>query len=144
MGQAWRSTHRDVDQAVLTRGVALVVEPDVVKRQEAAIALRRLGYHAHETGCGAVAQFIATQIQIDVAVIDVMLPDMNAMHLVKRVRTLSPEALIVATAPTTEAWEATAGLTQHAGADLMLSAISTELIRRAVGGEHTDADAHAS
>lgn len=143
MAQAWRTMHDSQEQAALSRGVALVVEPNGARRQEAVSTLRHFGYQAHETGCGAVGQFIATQIEIDVAVINVVLPDMNALHLIKRVRALSPNALIMATSPSGDAWEATAGLAERAGADLALSTLTSEVIGRVVGGAGAQAELRA-
>jgi DNA-binding response OmpR family regulator len=142
MGQAWRTTHYGPEHAALSRGVALVVEPDLSRRQEVIGTLRSFGYQAHETGCGAVGQFIATQIEVDVAVINVVLPDMNALHLIKRVRALSPNALIMATSPNGDAWDATAGLAERAGANLALSTLSSEVIRRVVGGAGAELSAN--
>lgn len=110
------------------RGSALVVEPEPARRAEAAVKLRSMGFKTHETGCGAVGQFIATQLTLNVVVVDVVLPDINGLQLIKRVRGLSPDAVIVATAPPGGAWEATAGLAHHAGADIALSSLSGEAL----------------
>lgn len=134
MGQTWHSTHRGLDELLPPRGAALVVEPEPAKRAEAAVTLRSMGFKTHETGCGAVGQFIATQIRLHVLVVDVVLPDMNGLQLIKRVRGLSPDAVIVATAPPGGAWEATAGLAHHAGADVALSALSGEALGAFLAG----------
>ena len=130
MGQAWHTTHPD-------RGVALVVEPEAAKRAEAAVTLRSMGFKTHETGCGAVGQFIATQITLNVVVVDVVLPDVDGLHLIKRVRGLSPDAVIVATAPAGDgAWEATAGLAHDAGADIALGNLSGEALGAVLAARH--------
>ena len=136
MAQAWQSTHKGLDESLPGRGVALVVEPEPARRSEAAVTLRSMGFKTHETGCGAVGQFIATQITVHVLVIDVVLPDMNGLQLIKRVRGLAPDAVIVATAPPGGAWEATAGLAQHAGADIALSRLSGEALAAVIAGRH--------
>lgn len=128
MGQAWHTRHQGADESLPERGVALVVEPEPAKRAEAAVTLRSMGFKTHETGCGAVGQFIATQITLNVVVVDVVLPDINGLQLIKRVRGLSPDAVIVATAPADGASEATAGLAHHAGADIALSSLSGEAL----------------
>lgn len=128
MGQAWQSMHRSLEDSLPGRGVALVVEPDAAKRAEAAVTLRSMGFKTHETGCGAVGQFIATQLTLNVVVVDVVLPDVNGLQLIKRVRGLSPDAVIVATAPPGGAWDATAGLAHHAGATIALSTLSGEAL----------------
>ncbi len=137
MGQAWQSTHRGLDESLPGRGAALVVEPEPARRAEAAVTLRSMGFKTHETGCGAVGQFIATQITLHVLVVDVVLPDMNGLQLIKRVRGLSPDAVIVATAPPGGAWEATVGLAHHAGADVALMKLSGEALGAVLAGRHS-------
>jgi DNA-binding response OmpR family regulator len=136
MGQAWHSTYRTLDESLPGRGTALIVEPEADKRAEAAVTLRSMGFKTHETGCGAVGQFIATQIKLNVVVVDVVLPDLNGLQLIKRVRALSPEAVIVATAPPGGAWDATAGLAHHAGADFALSKLSGEALGSVLAARH--------
>lgn len=142
MGQAWHSTNRGLGDALPGRGNALVVEPEPAKRAEAAVTLRSMGFKTHETGCGAVGQFIATQITLNVVVVDVVLPDINGLQLIKRVRGLSPDAVIVATAPPGGAWEATAGLAHHAGADFALSRLSGEALGAVLAGRHSPRSEH--
>lgn len=144
MGQAWQSTNRSLDDVLPARGIALVVEPDGPKRTSAAAVLRNMGFKTHETGCGAVAQFIATQLKLSLFVVDTVLPDMNGLKLIKHVRALSPEAIIVATSPPGGAWEATATLASHAGADIALSAISSEALGSVLAGPYADSLAHAA
>jgi CheY-like chemotaxis protein len=136
VGQAWHSMHQSLDEALPGRGVALIVEPEPAKRAEAAVTLRSMGFKTHETGCGAVGQFIATQITLNIVVVDVVLPDLNGLQLIKRVRGLSPDALIVATAPPGGAWEATAGLAHYAGADIALSSVSGEALGAVLCARH--------
>ncbi|HET9229651.1 MAG TPA: response regulator [Vitreimonas sp.] len=141
MAQAWQqSTHKGLDESLPGRGVALVVEPEPTRRAEAAVTLRSMGFKTHETGCGAVGQFIATQITLHVVVVDVVLPDINGLQLIKRVRGLSPDAVIVATAPPGGAWEATAGLAHHAGADIALSSLSGEALGAVLAARHPPRD----
>jgi two-component system, OmpR family, response regulator len=142
MGQAWHTTHRSLDELLPRRGVALVVEPEPAKRAEAAVKLRSMGFKTHETGCGAVGQFIATQIALNVVVVDVVLPDINGLQLIKRVRLLSPDAVIVATAPPGGAWDATAGLAHHAGADIALSSLSGEALAAVLAAGHPPGGEH--
>lgn len=140
MGQAWQTRHRGFDESLPGRGVALVVEPEPAKRAEAALTLRSMGFKTHETACGAVGQFIATQVTLNVAVVDVVLPDINGLQLIKRVRGLSPDAVIVATAPPGGAWEATAGLAHHAGADVAFSSISCDALGAVLAARHRPGD----
>jgi two-component system, OmpR family, response regulator len=136
VGQAWHSTSRSLDEILPGRGCALVVEPEADKRAEASVTLRSMGFKTYETGCGAVGQFIATQIGLHVVVVDVVLPDVNGLQLIKRVRGLSPNAVIVATAPPGGAWDATAGLAHHAGADFALSKLSGEALGAVLAARH--------
>ncbi len=116
------------------RGVALVVEPSATRRTEAAARLRSMGFNTHATGCGAVGQFIATQVPLDIAVVNVVLPDISGLQLIRRVRGLAPDAVIVATAPADGEWEASVGLAQHAGADIALASLSGEALAAALAG----------
>jgi CheY-like chemotaxis protein len=144
VGQAWQSTNRSLDDLLPGRGTALVVEPDENRRAEAARTLRNMGFKTHETGCGAVAQFIATQLKLTLLVVDTVLPDMNGLKLIRKVRGLSPDAVIVATSPPGGAWEVTATLANHAGADIALSAISSEALGSVLAGPYADSLAHAA
>jgi DNA-binding response OmpR family regulator len=71
-----------------------------------------------------VGQFIATQIELDVVVVDAVLPDLDGVQLIQRIRRLSPDALIVATAPAGHDWHAVSARAHEAGADFALSSLS--------------------
>lgn len=135
----WRTQHRGLDDLMPGRGAACVVETDPVKRAAMAATLRTMGYKTHEASCGAVAAFIASQIKLNVVLVDVVLPDMSGLKLIKRLRTLAPDAVIVATSPPGGAWEAAAGLAPHAGADAALSALTSDALSAALGAGHHEA-----
>ncbi|MGE0739990.1 MAG: response regulator transcription factor [Hyphomonadaceae bacterium] len=103
------------------RGAACVIEPDDDAREHLAGALRAMGYTTHESSAGAVGMFIAEQVSLRAAVVNVMLPDVKGLKLVRRLRSRSPDALIIALTP-----EARTGvaflLARIAGADAVLSA----------------------
>jgi DNA-binding response OmpR family regulator len=117
--------------------VALVIEPDPAKRAEASVILRSMGLKTYDTGCGAVGQFIATQLELSIVVLDAVLPDLDGVQLIRRIRALSPDALIVATAAPDEEWEATASAAHCAGADFTLSSLSAATLRAVL--EESDA-----
>jgi DNA-binding response OmpR family regulator len=122
------------------RGAACVVEPDDAAREHMADALRRMGFTTHETGSGAVGSFIAGQIHLQVVLVNVALTDAMGLKLVRRFRTTSPEAAIVAV---TSDFRMSLGavLARFAGADAVLAAPVTDealgnAVTRACGETH--------
>lgn len=125
MGRAWKS--RDGAREVEDR-IALVVEPEPAKRAQAAVTLRSMGFKTYQTGCGGVGQFMASQLTLNAVVVDVVLPDLDGLQLIRRVRATSPEAVIVATAPDQDDWETVVADAQSAGADFALNSFSGEAL----------------
>jgi DNA-binding response OmpR family regulator len=66
----------------------LYVEDDPDQRQPAARTLRALGYHVDEAIDGAQGVRLALKGVADVIVIDVKLPIMDGVEVIRRVRTL--------------------------------------------------------
>jgi len=128
MAQAWHPLHERSDDSRSER-IALVIEPDAASRAEATVVLRSMGLKTYDTGCGAVGQFIATQVELSVVVVDAVLPDLDGVLLIKRVRALSPDAVIVATAPPQADWDEIGEQAQRAGADFALSSLSAGTLR---------------
>ena len=65
---------------------ALVVEDDSTLREQIVSALRELGYAIDETGDGADGLYLATEMPIDVAIIDLGLPGTSGFEIIKQVR----------------------------------------------------------
>lgn len=132
----WSARTRRQEHRFPMRGAACVVEPDDVTRAEIADALRDMGYTTHETGSGAVGAFIADQIHVHVALINVVLPDAKGLKLIRRFRARHPEAAIVALTGASVG----AVLAHFAGADTSLSAPPS---REALGVAVSEAAGHA-
>ncbi|WP_228445919.1 response regulator [Terricaulis silvestris] len=118
------------------RGAAFVVEPDDVARAEMADALRNMGFTTHETGSGRVAAFIAEQIHVQLALVNLALPDAKALKLIRRLRTVWPDAAIIALAPGAGVG---AVLAHVAGADTTLTTPHTNA---ALGAAVSEASGH--
>lgn len=139
----WTARTRRQEDDLPVRGAACVVEPDDEARGEIADALRNMGYTTHETGSGAIAAFIAEQIHVQVALVNVVLPDAKGLALVRRFRSACPDAAIVALTPETRAGLSTV-LARFAGADASLAAPpSTEALSIAVTEATGSPHAHA-
>lgn len=123
------------------RGAACVVEPDDGAREHMVDTLRRMGYTTHETGSGAVGGFIAGQIHLQVVLVNVALTDAQGLKLVRRFRSKSPDAAIIALTPDTRTGLGVV-LARFAGADAVLGAPATD---EALGVAVTQAcgEAHA-
>ena len=135
----WRLRTRDLEAALPLRGSACVVEVDDAERRRVAASLRQMGFKTHETSKGAVARFIASQVHLQVVCVDITVPDMSGLTLIKQLRQLAPDAVIVATSPV-----AVAGLPLYcklayaAGADSALgqNAESSALCAAICAGHH--------
>ena len=103
------------------RGAACVVEPDDGARGRISDQLHAMGFAVHETASGELGLFIATQVQLHAAIINLGLHDLNALKLVHRLRRANPTLRIVALAG--EARNALPSmLARFAGADAVLAA----------------------
>lgn len=65
---------------------ALVVEDDTTLREQIVAALREQGYAIDETGDGADGLYLATEMPLDVAIIDLGLPGTSGFEIIKQVR----------------------------------------------------------
>jgi len=131
MGQAWHARDGASDSP---ERIALVVEPDGARRAQAALALRGMGFKTYQTGCGGVGQFMASQLTLHAVVVDVVLPDLDGLQLIRRVRATSPQAIIVATAPQDQDWDVIAADAHNAGADYALRNFSGEALNAVLTG----------
>ncbi len=64
----------------------LIVEDEVHLRSSLAQALRHEGYVVDETGDGIEGQYMALELPLDLAIIDLGLPNINGIDLIKTVR----------------------------------------------------------
>lgn len=92
----WSARTRRQEERFPLRGAACVVEPDEAFREHMAETPRRMGYTTHETSSGAVGDFMADQLHVQVVLINVMSPDARGLKLVRHFRSTSPQAAIVA------------------------------------------------
>lgn len=93
---------------------ALVVEDDRATRQAITAHLRREGFQVLETGSGLEALSLLRRGAVDIALVDAVLPEIDGIELVRRVRRESIVPIIMLTARGREA-SRIAGL--EAGAD---------------------------
>lgn len=125
MGQSieWSMRARAQEEGFPLRGAAGLVEPDETERKHIGAILRRMGLIVHETGSGAALGFIAAQVRLRVAVVNLMLRDAKALVLIRQLRRACPDLRIVAVMPA-HADAASAGLelARVAGADAALQA----------------------
>lgn len=95
-------------------GRALVVESDRATRQAITAHLRREGFQVLETDSGLEALSLLRRGTVDIALVDAVLPEIDGIELVRRVRRESTVPIIMLTARGREA-SRIAGL--EAGAD---------------------------
>jgi DNA-binding response OmpR family regulator len=98
----------------ITGARALVVEDDRATRQAITAHLRREGFQVLETGSGLEALSLLRRGTVDIALVDAVLPEIDGIELVRRVRRESVVPIIMLTAQGREA-SRIAGL--EAGAD---------------------------
>ena len=75
--------------------VILVVDDDAATREALASGLKKLGHEIHLADTGATALDEVRQHAVDLAIIDLKLPDMEGTELFGALRILRPEAMAV-------------------------------------------------
>jgi two-component system response regulator HydG len=73
----------------------LVVDDDAATREALASGLKKLGHEIHLAGTGATALDEVRQHAVDLAIIDLKLPDMEGTELFGALRILRPEAIAI-------------------------------------------------
>jgi DNA-binding response OmpR family regulator len=73
----------------------LVVEDDPIIRQTVEYALRRAGFDTSSTGDGAQALTLAEQVDPDLVLLDLMLPNMDGYQIAERLRATDREVSII-------------------------------------------------
>ena len=75
--------------------VILVVDDDAPTREALATGLKKLGHEIHVAGTGAAALDEVRRHEVDLAIIDLKLPDMVGTELFGALRILRPEAIAI-------------------------------------------------
>ncbi len=75
--------------------VILVVDDDAPTREALASGLKKLGHEIHLAGTGAAALDEVRRHPVDLAIIDLKLPDMEGTELFGALRILRPEAIAI-------------------------------------------------
>jgi len=65
---------------------ALVVEDEPALREQVVAALRTAGFAIDESGSGVEGHYLATTMPIDIAVVDLGLPELDGLSLIRRTR----------------------------------------------------------
>jgi CheY-like chemotaxis protein len=95
----WSTRTRHQEERFPLRGAACVAEANEEALDEMSRALRRMGFSVHETATGAASSFIASNINLELMLINVLLPDANGLQLIRQLRRARPNLCIVALAP---------------------------------------------
>ncbi|MGQ0531981.1 MAG: response regulator [Caulobacteraceae bacterium] len=116
----WSARTRRQEERLPMRGAACVIEPNDEMREHIASNLRAMGFTAHETGCGNLGEFIAAQVHLRVVVVDLALPDIAGLRLIRRLRRHDPGLIIIALSPDARS-AVPVTLGRFAGADAVLA-----------------------
>ncbi|MFN3322473.1 MAG: response regulator transcription factor [Bryobacteraceae bacterium] len=75
--------------------VALVIDDDEVFRERLSRALRARGWEAHPAGNAAEALDLAARLSPDLALVDLRMPDVHGLEVVRRLRALDATMSII-------------------------------------------------
>lgn len=75
----------------------LIVDDEANQRKSLAIGLRLEGYQILEAADGEAALEVLSTEQVDLAIIDLMMPGINGLDLARRMRFRHPEVRVVLT-----------------------------------------------
>jgi len=76
-------------------GTILVAEDDKMARASLSELLREEGYKVHEAGDGDAALKLIDEVKIDLVLADLKMPGMDGIALLKHIREVSPQTLVV-------------------------------------------------
>ncbi|HEY1173138.1 MAG TPA: response regulator [Verrucomicrobiae bacterium] len=74
----------------------LVVDDDPTLRRSYAIALARAGHQVQEAPSGEAAVRLCEQQKFSLLITDMIMPDMDGLETIRRVRVIQPEIKIIA------------------------------------------------
>ena len=97
----------------------LIVEDDANLRESIIDALRGRGYHVRGIDCAEALPEQNDLLQLDMAILDVNLPDESGLSLARRMRVVQPEMGIIILSARSSADDRTAGYAS--GADIYLT-----------------------
>ena len=101
----------------------LIVEDDANLRESIIDALLGRGYHVRGIDCAEALPEQGDLLQLDIAILDVNLPDESGLSLAKRMRRVQPELGIIILSARSSAPDRTAGYAH--GADIYLTKPAT-------------------
>ena len=78
-----------------SRGAVLVVDDEQVMREILEALLRQAGYSVRRAETGEAGIRIVDREPIDLAIVDVMLPDISGLKVLERLREIDPEITVV-------------------------------------------------
>lgn len=78
------------------RPMACVADTDPVRRADLANTLRLMGYRTHETETGDVAEFVAHQVKLSVLIVNVVMPDMSGIDVIRSAHAIGNDTRILA------------------------------------------------
>ena len=114
---------KQLDEVHPVQPIACVAEADEATREAITETLKVMGYKTFETDRGELALFMTAQVHISLLVVDVVLPDMSGIDVIKQVRVMTPDARIVALSDGGRAaLPLFCELAYHAGAHVALAA----------------------
>src|SRR3989338_1648355 len=95
-------------------GTILVAEDQEVARQSLCELLREEGYQVHEAVDGTTAVRLVNELDLDLVLTDLMMPGADGLAVLKHVREVSPQTLVII-------------MTAHASVDTAIDRKSTRL-----------------
>jgi CheY-like chemotaxis protein len=101
------------DRPSSARVCVLLVDVDRNLRRSLAIGLKLLGHRTEEAGDAARALELVHRHHFDLAVIDLLLPDMSGLDLARSLQRIAPDVRLVLTT----AYELPSERPEHAGSD---------------------------
>ena len=76
-------------------GTVLVVEDQEAARKSLSELLREEGYQVHEAADGNAAIKLAAELDLDLVLTDLVLPGADGLAVLKHVREISPQTLVI-------------------------------------------------
>jgi two-component system, chemotaxis family, chemotaxis protein CheY len=73
----------------------LIIDDDDSNRMLVAFALRTENFNIYEAGSGGAGLEVAAEIEIDLALIDIELPDISGLDILEVLRPQSPNAILL-------------------------------------------------